>query len=60
MPQSLSHLIVHQGDSLGNVFPGLKPMGYSVFAPSGDAKCPNCRLRLSEEELRKLSAASEA
>ena len=21
-----------QGDSLGNVFPGLKPMGYSVFA----------------------------
>jgi hypothetical protein len=21
-----------QGDSLGDVFPGLKPMGYSVFA----------------------------
>src|SRR5205823_7912808 len=30
-----------QGDSLGDVFPGLKPMGCSVFALWAMAKCPN-------------------
>jgi hypothetical protein len=30
-----------QGDSLGDVFPGLGPMLF-CFRPLGDAKCPNC------------------